>query len=106
MLHVISARCVVCDLDMIAHGPLGRTRWRWFAAQGGECKKISNCVFECDYYYYCYCCTVQAIKIEFTHIGSLKIFRMLHSYSAAKWILVYAVFKLCRIEKHLGIIIL
>ena len=39
MLHVISARCVACDLHMIAPGPLERTCWRRFTAQWGDCKK-------------------------------------------------------------------
>ena len=39
MLHVISARCVACDLHMIAPGPLECTCWRCFAAQWGDCKK-------------------------------------------------------------------
>ena len=39
MLHVISTRCVARDLHTIVPGPLGRTCWRWFAAQWGDCKK-------------------------------------------------------------------
>ena len=54
MLHVISARCVARDLHTNAPGPLARTCLRRFAAQWRDCKKISNCAFECDYYHYYY----------------------------------------------------
>ena len=49
MLHVISARCVACDLHTIAPGPLERAHWRQFTALWGDCKKTSNSAFECDY---------------------------------------------------------
>ena len=57
LLHVIGARCVARDLHTIAPGLLECTCWRQFAAQWGDCQewwlsKISNCAFECDYYYY------------------------------------------------------
>ena len=39
---------------MIAFGSLERTCWRQFMAQWGDCKKILNCPFDCDYYYYYY----------------------------------------------------
>ena len=50
MLHVISARYVERDLHTNAPGPLERTCWRQFTGQWGDCKQISNCAFECDYY--------------------------------------------------------
>ena len=46
ILHMINARCVACDLCTIAPWPFECTSWRHFAAQ---CKKISNCTFQCDY---------------------------------------------------------
>ena len=39
MVHVISDRCVACDLHTIVHGPLERTCWRRFAAQWGYCER-------------------------------------------------------------------
>ena len=41
-------------MHMIAPGPLESTCWRQFMALWGDCKKISNSAFECDYYYYYY----------------------------------------------------
>ena len=39
MLHMICARCVACDLHMIAPRPLERMCWRRFTAQLGDYKK-------------------------------------------------------------------
>ena len=52
MLQVISARRVARALRTISSGPLARTCWRRFAAQRGDCKIISTCALECDFYFY------------------------------------------------------
>ena len=49
---MISTRCVARDLHMIVPGPLEQKCWRRFAAQWGDCKKISNYAIQCDYYYH------------------------------------------------------
>ena len=54
MLHMISTRCVACDLHTTALRQFEHALWRKFVAQWGDCKKISNGVFHCCYYYYYY----------------------------------------------------
>ena len=58
----ISIWCVARDLRTIAPRPLECTCWRQFAALWGDCKKISNSAFECNYYYYYYKLVLHHIK--------------------------------------------
>ena len=73
-LHAISARCVARDLHTIAPGPLECKCWRQFETQRGDCKKISNCAFECDYYHYCNedgVVIIAVVRSQNSSVGSL-----------------------------------
>ena len=53
ILHVMSIQYVASDLHTTARWPLEYACWRQFAVLWGDCKKISNCVFQCNHYHYC-----------------------------------------------------